>query len=73
MIVHGSKFTKSRDGHVSLVKRIAAVHVVYDETCESLHWFGQLTCHNPGILDTLVEQMPQIMPSNDEDPVRTIV
>ena len=71
VIVRGSKFMHSTDGHMSLARRVAAVHGVYGDMQESLHWFGQLTCHNPGILAGLAEQLPQILPSEDEDPVRT--
>jgi hypothetical protein len=41
---------------MSLVGQIAAVHVVYRECCDCIHWFGQLTSHRPGILESLVEQ-----------------
>ena len=49
MVVKGTDFA-SVDGHISLVHRIAAVHVVYRASSECLHWFGQLTAHRPGIL-----------------------
>jgi hypothetical protein len=36
--------------YLTLTNRIAAVHVVYRDTSESTHWFGQLTSHYPEIL-----------------------
>ena len=58
----------SMDGHINLTSRIAAVHIVYRAVCECVHWFGQLTLHNPGILAGLVAQ--QIVPEEDECMVR---
>ena len=60
------------DGHVKLTNRIAAVHVVYRAVCECVHWFGQLTLHNPGILAGLVErEAQQVAPEDDEEMVST--
>ena len=47
------------DGNISLIDRIAAVHVVHETNCESIHWFGQLTFHSPGILEGLAESVKQ--------------
>ena len=44
-------------GDVSLIGRIAAVHVVYRECCECIYWFGQLTSHSPGVLEGLVQSV----------------
>ncbi|CAI8002393.1 E3 ubiquitin-protein ligase rnf213-alpha [Geodia barretti] len=44
-------------GGVSLIGRIAAVHVVYRECCECIYWFGQLTSHSPGVLEGLVQSV----------------
>ena len=66
-IVKGQDFI-SMDGHINLTSRIAAVHIVYRAVCECVHWFGQLTLHNPGILAGLVAQ--QIVPEDDECMVR---
>ena len=58
MVVRASDFS-SMDGHVTLISRIAAIHVVYKATSESIHWFGQLTSQNPGILAGLVKLAQQ--------------
>ena len=42
---------------MSLIGRIAAVHVVYRECCERIYWFGQLTSHSPGVLEGLVQSV----------------
>ena len=52
MIVRSDIFS-SLDGHVSLVSRIAAVHVVYRASSECIHWFSQLTSHCAGIMNPL--------------------
>ena len=53
------------DGNVSLVGRIAAVHVVYAESCEGIHWFGQLTSQSPGILSSLLQSVEQTAGQDD--------
>ena len=55
----------SIDGNILLVGRIAAVHVVYRETSQCIHWFGQLTSHRPGILDGLVKSTEQTAGQDD--------
>ena len=60
MVVMGDDFALL-DGHVTLVHRIAAVHVVYRTNHEYIHWFGQLTSHSPEILPSLEQ------PTVDED------
>ena len=55
----------SIDGNISLMGRIAAVHVVYRETSQCIHWFGQLTSHRPGILDGLVKSTEQTAGQDD--------
>ncbi|CAI8034865.1 E3 ubiquitin-protein ligase RNF213 [Geodia barretti] len=54
------------DANISLIDRIAAVHVVYQTNCESIHWFGQLTFHSPGILEGLAESIKQTTGYEDE-------
>ena len=54
MVVRSVDFS-SLDGNVTLISRIAAVHVVYRATSECIHCFGQLTSHNPGILAGLLK------------------
>ena len=49
MITRGDEFN-SFDENVTLVSRIAAVHVVYRASSECIHWFAQLTSHYAGIL-----------------------
>ena len=57
MVVTGDDFTD----HVTLVGRIAAVHVVYRANSEYIHWFGQLTSHSPGILPGLIQSVQQTL------------
>ena len=52
MITRGDEFN-SFDGNVTLVSRIAAVHVVYRASSECIHWFAQLTSHYAGILPSV--------------------
>ena len=53
------------DGNVSLVGRIAAIHVVHAESCECIHWFGQLTSQSPGILGSLIQSAEQTAGEDD--------
>ena len=64
MVVRSSDFS-TIDGNVSLIGRIAAVHVVFRESCECIHWFGQLTSHKPGILEGLVKSAEQTVGQDD--------
>ena len=41
------------DGQKTLTSKIVAVHVVYHSVEEHIHWFGQITSHQPGILEQL--------------------
>lgn len=38
------------DGHITLVHRIAALHVVHEMCLSQVLWFGQLVAHSPGIM-----------------------
>ena len=58
-----------KDGSVSLVARIAAVHVVFREYSECIYWFGQLTSHNPGILQGIFQSVGKAA----DTMVRTVV
>ena len=64
MVVKSLDFT-TLDGHVTLISRIAAVHVVYRATSECIHCFGQLTSHNPGILAGLVKSAEHTVGQDD--------
>ena len=64
MVVKSPDFS-TIDGNVSLIGRIAAVHVVFRESCECIHWFGQLTSHKPGILEGLVKSAEQTAGQDD--------
>ena len=44
------------DGSMSLIEKIAAVHVVYRESSKYIDCFGQLTSYSPGILDSFVNK-----------------
>ena len=51
------------DGQKTLTSKIVAVHVVYHSVEEHIHWFGQITSHQPGILEELLidsQKGPQI-------------
>ena len=50
---------------MSLVGRIAAIHVVYAESSECIHWFCQLTSQSPGILGGLVQSVELTACEND--------
>ena len=65
MVVKSQDFS-TIDANISLIDRIAAVHVVYQTNCESIHWFGQLTFHSPGILEGLAESIKQTTGYEDE-------
>ena len=53
------------DGNLSLVHRIAAIHVAFRENSECIHWFGQLTSLSPGILESLLQS--EQLPAEKED------
>ena len=38
------------DGNVTLLHRVAALHVVYQINKSQILWFGQLVAHSPGIM-----------------------
>ena len=38
------------DGNVTLLDRVAALHVVYQINKSQILWFGQLVAHSPGIM-----------------------
>ena len=38
------------DGNVTLLHRVAALHVVYQINKTQILWFGQLVAHSPGIM-----------------------
>ena len=56
-LVHGPEFA-TIDGHESLTRRIAALHVVYHFARPHVFWFGQLVSHLPGIMTTLEDKLP---------------
>lgn len=37
-------------GHITLIQRIATLHVVYQMNKSRVLWFGQLVSHSPGII-----------------------
>ena len=48
-----NNLTSGFQNNISLPILITGVHVIYSYYVEQLHWFGQLTFHQPGILATL--------------------
>ena len=40
-------------GSPSLLSRLVAVHVAYQDSKKEIMWFGQITSHIPGILTQL--------------------
>ena len=61
-LVHGDDFC-SRDGNITLLLRVAAVHVVYNMNRSQVLWFGQLVTHNPGIM---VHLRSNLIPDKEE-------
>ena len=57
-IVTGPDFTA---GSVSLLSKVAAVHVVYHQYQQEIMWFGQLTTYIPGILVKLDKTIGKYM------------
>ena len=58
MIMRGDEFN-SIDDNVTLVSRIAAVHVVYRASSECIHWFTQLTSYYAGIVHSVVKSVQE--------------
>ena len=52
-LTHSTEDFASIDGHESLTRRIAAVHVIHHTYQSHLFWFGQLASHMPGVMVTL--------------------
>lgn len=42
-----------------LINHITAVHVVYKMNSEYIHYFGELTCHYPGIMTVPQQNVEQ--------------
>ena len=54
-MVHDDDFS-SMDGHDILIRRIAALHVVYMFSKSQVMWFGQLVSQKPGIMLSLKDK-----------------
>ena len=54
-MVHDDEFS-SISGHDTLIRRIAALHVVYMFSKSQIMWFGQLVSQKPGIMLTLKDK-----------------
>ena len=48
-MIHSDDFS-SMDGHDTLIRRIASLHVVYMFSKSQIMWFGQLVSQKPGIM-----------------------
>ena len=38
------------DGNITLIHRIAALHIVYEMNQSQVLWFGQLVAHSPEVM-----------------------
>ena len=54
-MVHDDGFS-SISGHDTLIRRIAALHVVYMFSKSQIMWFGQLVSQKPGIMLALKDK-----------------
>ena len=54
-MVHNEEFS-SMDGHDTLIRRIASLHVVYMFSKPQIMWFGQLVSQKPSILLALKDK-----------------
>ena len=54
-MVHNEDFS-SMDGHDTLIRRIASLHVVYMFSKSQIMWFGQLVSQKPGIMLALKDK-----------------
>ena len=54
-MVHDDDFS-SIDGHDTLIKRMAALHIVYMLNKSQIMWFGQLVSQNPSIMLSLKDK-----------------
>lgn len=48
-LVHGDNYC-TRDGNITLIHRIAALHIVYEMNRSQVLWFGQLVAHSPEVM-----------------------
>jgi hypothetical protein len=54
-MVHNEDFS-SVDGHDTLIRRVASLHVVYMFSKAQIMWFGQLVSQKPGIMLSLKDK-----------------
>ena len=54
-MVHNEEFS-SMDGHDTLIRRVASLHVVYMFSKPQIMWFGQLVSQKPGIMLALKDK-----------------
>jgi hypothetical protein len=54
-MVHNEDFS-SVDGHDTLIRRVASLHVVYMFSKPQIMWFGQLVSQIPSIMDSLKDK-----------------
>ena len=54
-MVHNEDFS-SVDGHDTLIRRIATLHVTYMFSKSQIMWFGQLVSQKPGIMLALKDK-----------------
>ena len=48
-LLHGNNFC-GIDGNVTLIGRVASLHLVYQQNQVQVMWFGKLMTHGPGFL-----------------------
>ncbi len=44
------------DGNITLIHRIAALHIVYEMNRSQVLWFGQLVAHSPEVMTRLTKE-----------------
>ena len=56
-LLHGDNFC-SIDGNVTLIGRVASLHLVYQQNQVQVMWFGLLTAHSPrSMLNIRIEEV----------------
>ena len=44
------------DGNITLIQRIAALHIVYENNRQQVLWFGELVAHSPEVMIRLTKE-----------------
>ena len=54
-LVHGDEYC-TQDGNITLIHRIAALHIVYEKNRSQVLWFGQLVAYSPEVMIHLTKE-----------------